>query len=128
MTQPSKGAASAEEVAALAARITGIEQMLAAKIPGFEAVSGRVSELSTAFQAANARLANVETAIQEIRDTPAPGGAEDIALLRADVAALTERLSSVEQTRARGGRLSRRLASIEAKLDEVIGEPGEETQ
>jgi hypothetical protein len=115
-----KGSATAEEVAALATRITALEQLLAQKIPGFEAVGGRVSELSTAFQSANQRLAGLESAVQELKDTPAPGGAEDIALLRSEVAAMSARVEAVEQTRARGGRLSNRLASIEAKLDQIV--------
>lgn len=117
--------AEKDEIAELSRRITTIEQLLVQKLPGFEAVAGRVGELATAFQQANGRLSDVETAVQAIRDAPLPGGAQDIADLRASVDALSARVSGIEQTRARGGTLSQRLASIEAKLEDP---PEGETQ
>lgn len=112
----SAGFASAEEVAALATRLTAIEQTLAAKIPGFEAVGGRVTELSSAFQEANRRLAAIETAVRALAEAPPPAGAEAIQALADRLDNVVSRLDVVEQTRARGGRLSQRLASIEARL------------
>jgi uncharacterized coiled-coil protein SlyX len=111
---------SPEEVAALAVRITALEQTLATKMPGFEAVGGRVSELSTAFQAANARLSTLEAALIDLQAMPAPSD-EALEAIGARVDALAERVTAVENTRARGGRLSSRLASIETKLDQLTG-------
>jgi len=121
MTSPVKGMATAEEVAALATRLTAIEQTLAQKMPGFEQVGTRVAELSTAFQSANSRLSALEVAVKALAEAPVSGGAEEVAALRSAVETLSTRLGVVEQTRARGGRLSNRLASIEAKLDTIAG-------
>ncbi len=112
----------AGQVAALAARITGIEQTLAAKIPGFEQVGGRVAELSTAFQAANQRLAAFDQRLTAIEEEPPAAGEEALAALASALDNLAVRLAAVEQVRTRGGRLSRRLADIEARLP-----PEEET-
>lgn len=115
------GFASEEAVAALAVRLTAIEQTLAAKIPGFESVGGRVTELSSAFQQANTRLAAIETAVKALAEAPPPVGAEALQAISDRLDNVSARLGVVEQTRARGGRLSQRLASIEARLPQDGG-------
>lgn len=115
--------ASSEEVAALAARLTAIEQTLAEKIPGFEGVGARVSELSSAFQQANTRLSALEALVRNMTDQPATGEAA-LREINSRLSNLSDRLAVVEQTRARGGRLSQRLALIESRLPEEVNENG----
>lgn len=114
MANDKDGLGTPDEIAALTARITAMEQLLAAKIPGFEQVGTRVAELSTAFQKANERLAGLESAVTVIQEAPAV----DLSTLTNAVGELTTRVAAIETVRLRGGTLSRRLADIEARLPE----------
>lgn len=101
------------------ARVTGIEQTLAAKIPGFEQVGTRVTELSGAFLQANGRLAALEAGLEALQ-AAAPAPAEQrLAAVEQALALLAERVTALAATRGRSG-LSGRLASIEEKLNALL--------
>lgn len=126
MTSPKDNAsANAEKedltprVAGLEVRVTALETTLAQKIPGFEQVAGRVTELSGAFQNANVRLAGLEAAVEALGAAAPPPGEQRLSALEAAVAALTDKVATLAATRARTG-LSGRLLSIEAKLDQLL--------
>jgi hypothetical protein len=111
------------------ARITALEGQLQQAIDGVTPTVTRVEELSGAAVAFNERLNSAEQKLAEwLAQNPA--GDERITALQEAVTALATRLTTVEQTRARGGRLSNRLANIESKLDQILNPPaeGEESQ
>jgi septal ring factor EnvC (AmiA/AmiB activator) len=101
-------------------RITQVEQTLTAAIEQVTPLAGRVDQLSAAAVSFNDRLGAMETALTEWAEQN-PANDEQLAAGLARIEALETRLTIVEQTRARGGRLSNRLASIEEKLDTIIG-------
>jgi uncharacterized protein YceH (UPF0502 family) len=106
-------------VAALELRVTALETMLAQKIPGFETVAGRVTELSGAFQNANIRLTSLEATVAAIQEQAPPPSEQRLAAIEASVAALSAQVGTLAATRARTG-LSGRLRSIEDKLDQLL--------
>jgi hypothetical protein len=106
-------------VAALELRLTVVEQLLAQKIPGFEAVGARVSELSAGFLAANGRFTAIEQAIEALTTAAPPPGAERLAALETALVTLSGTVSTLQATRGRTG-LSGRLRSIEEKLDALV--------
>lgn len=106
-------------IASVEQRITAIEQVLREKIPGFEQVGARVTELSGAFQQANGRLTAHEQAIERLSTATPPPSSERLSALEAGLAALTVQVQALAATRGRSG-LSGRLASIEEKLDALL--------
>lgn len=100
-------------------RITAVEQLLAAKVPGFEQVGARVTELSGAFQQANGRLTAHEQAIERLSTATPPPSSERLSAVEAGLAALVEQVQTLAATRGRSG-LSGRLRSIEEKLDALL--------
>jgi hypothetical protein len=111
----------AAQVAALSGRMTAVEQGLTKAVSDFTPIGKRVTELSAAFQEANVRLAAMEAALVEIRETQALPADERLDAIDQALAALSARLSAVETQRQRGGRLSKRLADIEARLPNAGG-------
>lgn len=109
----------AARVAALEARFTGMEQLLASKIPGFEAVGVRVTELSGAFQAANRRLTAIEAAVSEMQAAPPTVDEARIAAIEDSLLSLSATVTQLAATRGRSG-LSGRLRGIEEKLDQLL--------
>jgi chromosome segregation ATPase len=107
--------ASEARLSELERRMTYMELQFAQKVPEFQATGVRVAELSSAFQAANVRLRTLELAIEALQAAEPP----DVSTLLARLADIETRLSSVERSGNRRGRLSSRLASIEEKLDRL---------
>lgn len=99
-------------------RLTEVTQVLGDLVTGSAATSIRLGELVAAAQGFASRMAAVEEHVKT--DTPSADEAR-IAALEATVEHNVTRLEALETTRARGGRLSSRLAAIETKLDQVIG-------
>lgn len=124
MAKDSAAAAPANEdlpsrVAAAEQRITAIEQLLASKIPGFEQVGTRVTELSGAFLAANQRLTALEAAVSALAAAPSPVDEQRITAIEATVSSLSATVTQLAATRGRSG-LSGRLRGIEEKLDLLL--------
>lgn len=105
-------------------RLTAAEGNLAQAIATFQPVGVRVAELSSAALAFNDRLNLAEQRLMEWF-AQNPISDDQLDELSQRVTTMDTRLARVEQVRARGGRLSDRLASIEAKLDRIV-EHGEE--
>lgn len=101
-------------------RLTEIATVVGDLVTGQAAATIRLGEIVALAQGFAARLEAVETHVEQ--DTPSADEAR-IDALEATVAANITRLEAIEATRARGGRLSSRLAAIEAKLDEVLVTP-----
>lgn len=117
----------APRMAAVEQRITAVEQLLAAKVPGFEAVGARVTELSGAFLQANQRLTALEAGLEALQVTAPAPAEERLAAVEQALALLAEKVSALAATRGRSG-LSGRLASIEEKLSELLAAPPGGTQ
>ena len=106
--------------AAQGAAIQGIGQELKTALGNFSPVAARVAELSSAFQAANTRLTAMEATLVGLEDQSALGG--QVEALRATLADIDARVTGIETTRARSGRLGNRLAGIEEKLAQLLPE------
>jgi len=120
-------AARLEAVESLAAAqgrtLTAVSQGLAKAVSDFSPVGARVSELSSAFQEANRRLAAVEATLVGMETPDTPGDlAEQVEAVRSSLGEVDVRLTAVEQTRARSGRLGNRLAAIEDAINRLAGE------
>jgi chromosome segregation ATPase len=111
--------ATEQRYAAGEVRLTGIETGLRKAVEDFTPVAARVGELSAAALAFNDRLTGVETALADLAAAAPPAPEERLLQVEAALNAMSARLDAVEQTRARGGRLSSRLQEIEARLDKV---------
>lgn len=109
----------AAAVASLTARVTGIETMLAEKVPGFEQVGGRVAELSTAFQEANRNLADLASRVAALAEREPAPAEQRMAAIEQALSEQSARISKVEAAGTRRGRLSSRLAGIEATLERI---------
>lgn len=124
MTQPKAAEATEARLGELERRMTAVEQGLAKAIETFSPVGGRVAELSSAFQAANARLRTLELAIEALQNAEPP----DVSALLARLTDIETRLGSVERSGNRRGRLSSRLAGIEAALERIEGGGTDDTE
>jgi hypothetical protein len=93
---------------------------LAKALNDFGPVAARVGELSSAFQAANGRLASMEASLAGLEDQSALTG--QVEELRVTLAGMDARVTGIETTRARSGRLGNRLAGIEEKLAQLLPE------
>lgn len=102
-----------------AAAINDIGQQLAKALQDFAPVVARVSELSAGFQEANGRLAEAEATLAGMSDQA--GMAERVAQMGTDLEQVKARLTGVETTRARSGRLGARLTGIEEALAKLAG-------
>ncbi len=109
----------AARIAALETRFTALETMLNQKIPGFETVAARVTELSGAFQQANRRLAAIEAAVLALQEAPSPVDEQRISAIEAGFTSLSATVTQLAATRGRSG-LSGRLRGIEEKLDQLL--------
>jgi len=108
--------------AAQGAALQQIGQELKTAVGNFTPTAARVSELSAGFQEANKRLAAAEATLVGMGDQA--GMAEQVAAVRASLEEVANRLTVIETTRARSGRLAQRLAGIEAKLDQMTPPTG----
>lgn len=99
-------------------RLTEVAQAVTELVTGQAATSDRVTELVAAAQGFASRMAAVEEHVAN--DLPSADEAR-ITALEGAVGANSTRIEALESTRARGGRLSSRLTTIEQKLDQVIG-------
>lgn len=115
--------ATEQRYAAGEARLTQIEAALRKAVEDFTPVAGRVGELSAAAVAFNDRLTGVESSLAALLAAAPPAPEERLLAVEAALDALSGRLATVEQTRARGGHLSQRLQDIEARLAKVDPEP-----
>lgn len=109
----------APRIAAVEQRITAVETLLATKVPGFETVGARVTELSGAFLQANQRLTALEAGLEALQVTAPAPAEERLAAVEAGLSTLLERVDALAAVRARSG-LSGRLAGIEEKLDQLL--------
>lgn len=119
----------------LAAQLQALEQVQAAQgqallhaqstlaqaLKDFAPVAARVSELSAGFQEANGRLAAAEATLAGMGDQVDVSA--QVAQIRLDLEQMRTRLTGVETTRARSGRLGARLAGIEEALAKLAGTP-----
>lgn len=106
-------------MAELENRITAIEALLADKVPGFEAVGVRVTELSAGFQQANGRLTAAQEAVERLSVATPPPGEARLSALETAFSALASQVQALAAVRSRSG-LSGRLLSIEEKLDALL--------
>lgn len=109
-------------LASLEGRVTTMENLLNQRIPVFEQVGSRVTELSSAFQNANVRLTSLEEEVTQLSTSEPPPNEQRLSKQEAALAALTERVSLLAATRGRTG-LSGRLQSIEEKLNQLLPPP-----
>lgn len=108
-----------------AQRLTALERGLQEAIDTFTPIARRVEELSAAYLAANRRLVKLETQMQVLTEEDEGTSDDQLQAINNSIDALSARVSSVEQARSRGGRLSQRLAEMQAKIDELSPDPEE---
>jgi hypothetical protein len=104
-----------------ASAVLQLQSSLTRALADFGPVAARVAELSSGFQAANARLAEVQETLAGITDQTEL--AAQVQAIRASLEGMEARVTGIETTRARSGRLGNRLAGIEEKLARLIPEP-----
>ncbi len=108
-------------------RLTKLEQGLAKAYEDFTPTAQRVGELSAAAVSFNERLTAIETRLVEMGEAAPPPGEERMAAMEAALAAVSARVAKVENGGQRRGRLSARLAGIEATLERIeAGQGGTE--
>lgn len=111
-----------ERLASMERRVTGIETLLNEKVPGFEAVGARVTELSAAFQNANGRLTGLEADVVELKEAPPTVDERRLAEIEQGLQGIRAAVATLSATRGRAG-LSGRLRAIEDKLDALLPTP-----
>jgi hypothetical protein len=110
-----------ESLAATQGRaVQQLQAALSKALADFSPVAARTAELSSAFQAANTRLAALEATVVGLEDQAALVG--QVEALRTTLGEVDARVTGIETTRARSGRLGNRLAGIEEKLAQLLPE------
>ena len=116
-----KNAQQDTQLATIAGNLQSAQNALAKAVTDFSPVAARVTELSAAFLDANQRLSEVETSLMALQMPEDPGMdlAQQVNALRDTLNTLTARVELLATTRARSGRISTRLTSIEDILRQM---------
>jgi hypothetical protein len=104
-------------MSAIETRMTQLEARVTDALASFSPIGVRVGELSSAFQAANSRLVSAEGSIAELLGR---GEDERFQLIMDRLALIEQKIGAMQTAGSRGGRLSSRLANIEAALQKLV--------